>query len=205
MADVPNLPGVPALISYAANDVALLVADVISAVGALFGSQWGIFLDGAQAFDYNSVVDFNYKQDWPISDYQLEDGAFQSYDKVQLPFDVKVRVASGGSESEREALLTSVMAAANTLDLYDVVTPEQTYSSCNITHIDFARTATNGVGMIVIDIWFIEIRITSTSTFSNTQQPGVAGQQNSGNVSPVAPNQQTQQGLTDGSGNSTVQ
>ncbi|MHB8272814.1 phage baseplate protein [Bradyrhizobium sp.] len=183
MPDVPQVPGVPQLSSYSANSVVLLVADAISAFSGLFGPTWGIFLDGTQAFAYNSIVDFDYKQDWPVSDYPVEDGGFLSYDKVQLPFDVKVRVASGGSESDRQDLLTSVLAAANMLSLYDVVTPEQTYSSCNITHVDFKRTNTNGVGMILIDIWFIEIRVTSTSNFSNTQTPAVAGKQGAGLVS----------------------
>jgi len=122
MAIVPNVPGVPALSAYGGQSIVLLVADAISLFNSFFGSGWGIFLDGQQAFAYNSVLDFDYKQDWPLSDYPVEDGAFQSYDKVQLPFDVRVRVASGGSESERQDLLTSVQAAANTLDLYDVVT-----------------------------------------------------------------------------------
>jgi hypothetical protein len=187
MVDIPNVPGVPPLPSYSPNDIVLLAVDVIGAILGLFGSEWGIFLDGEQAFDYQSIVDFDYKQDWPTSDYPVEDGGFQSYDKVELPFDVRVRVASGGTEAERESLLSSVRAAAGTLDLFDVVTPEQTYSSCNITHVDFKRTSSNGVGLILIDIWFTEIRITSTSTFTQTQQPGNAGQVNTGNVNGQAP------------------
>jgi hypothetical protein len=185
MPNVPNVPGVPPLSSYSANNIPLLIADVATVVSFLVGPQWGIYLDGVQAFPYNSIIDFDYKQDWPVSDYQVEDGGFQSYDKVQLPFDVRVRVASGGTEFQREALLTAVQAAANTLDLFDVVTPEATYSSCNITHIDYKRMAHNGVGVMIIDIWFIEIRVTSTSTFSNTQQPTVAGTQNTGSVAAV--------------------
>jgi hypothetical protein len=206
MPDIPNVPGVPPLSSFSADNVVLLFEDVVSAIlGFLGGPQWGIFLDGVPAFDYNSIVDFDFKQDWPISDYQVEDGGFQSYDKVQMPFDVRVRVSSGGSEFERQSLLTSVLAAANTLDLYDVVTPEQTYPGCNITHVDFKRTATNGVGMIIIDIWFIEIRVTSTSTFSSTQNPTTSGQQNTGSVAPSAASPAVQQQLTDDNGNSTVQ
>jgi hypothetical protein len=186
MPDIPNVPGVPQLSSYSPNSVVLLVADAVAAFGSIFGPNWGIFLDGAQAFPYNSVVDFDFKQDFPVSDYQQEDGGFQSYDKVQLPFDVKVRVASGGAESDRQALISAVQDASNTLNLYDVMTPEQTYSNCYITHVDYKRQSTNGVGLVVIDIWFIEIRITSTSTFSNTQTPAVAGQQSTGNVAPAS-------------------
>lgn len=190
MADIPNVPGVPSLPSYSPNTVSLLVADAIAILSFLFGPTWGIFLDGAQAFPYNSVIDFSYKQDNPTSDYPVEEGSFLSYDKVQTPFDVKVRVSSGGSEFERQALLQAVQTAANDLNLYDVVTPEQTYPDCNITHVDFNRTNVNGVGVIVMDIWFTQIRQTATSTFSNTQSPTVAGQQGGGNVSPSAPSTQ---------------
>jgi hypothetical protein len=187
MVDVPNLPGVPNLPSYSPNTFSLLVADAVAIFGFLLGPSWGIFLDGAQAFDYNSIVDFDYKQDSPISDYPVEEGSFLSYDKVQLPFDVKVRVASGTDESSRQALLAAVSSIVSDLNLYDVVTPEQTYSSCNCTHADFKRTNVNGVGLIVADFWFIEIRQTATSTFSNTQTPAVAGQQSAGNVAPLSP------------------
>lgn len=184
MIDIPKVPGVPTLPSYSPNNVALLVADAVTLLTGFLGPQWGVFLDGVQAFDYNSVVDFDYKQDWTVADYPVEDGAFLSYDKVQLPFDVRVRLASGGSEFERQALLTEVRAAANTLNLYDVVTPEETYSSCNIVHVDFKRTNLDGVGMILIDVWFQQIRQTATSTFSNTQTPVVAGETSTGQVAP---------------------
>jgi hypothetical protein len=189
MADIPDVPGVPNLSSYSANPVVLLFADAISSLLGFFGgpqSGWGIFLNGAQAFPYNSVVDFDYKQDYTIADEPIEQGSFVSYDKVQHPFDVRVRVASGPSESDRQALLVSARAAAADLNLYTVITPEDIYDSCNITHIDWKRSAENGVGVIVVDFWFQEIRQSATSTLSNTQSPTSAGQQSTGNVSPVA-------------------
>lgn len=198
MPNIPFLPGVPSLSSYSTNNVALLFADVISIISDFFGPQWGIYLDGAKAFPYRSVVDFEYKQDFPVSDYTVEEGGFQSYNKVELPFDVKVRISSDGDALSRQALLTEVRAAANGLDLYDVVTPEETYSSCNITHIDWRRSSENGVGLVIIDIWFVEIRITATSTFTNTQNPVTSGQQNTGSVAPQTPNQRVQQGFNSG-------
>ena len=198
MPNVPNVPGVPALVSYAVETFTLLTGDSILGIGSFVDQQWGIYLDGDQAFPYQSIVDFDYKQDWPVSDYTVEDGGFQSYDKVQLPFDIKVRVVSGGSAIERQDLLTAVLDASNSLNLYDVVTPEQTFSSCNITHIDYKRTAYNGVGLLMIDIWFIEVRVTSTTTYSTTQSPTTAGQQNTGSVSPQTPNSIVQQDFSDG-------
>lgn len=205
MVNLPNVPGVPALSSYSAQNIVLLVADAVSLFNAILGSRWGIYLNGAQAFPYRSIVDLDFKQDWPVSDYPVENGAFQSYDKVQLPFDVRVRVTSDGNEAARQALLNAVQAAANTLDLFDVVTPEMVYTSCNITHVDYKRGSQNGVGFILIDIWFVQIRVTSTATFTDTKTPGIAGQQNTGSVAPQAPSAAIQQGVTDPSGNSLVQ
>jgi hypothetical protein len=198
MPNVPNVPGVPALVSYAVETFTLLTGDSILGIGSFVDQQWGIYLDGDQAFPYQSIVDFDYKQDWPVSDYTVEDGGFQSYDKVQLPFDIKVRVVSGGSAIERQDLLTAVLDASNSLNLYDVVTPEQTFSSCNITHIDYKRTAYNGVGLLMIDIWFIEVRVTSTTTYSTTQSPTTAGKVGTGSVTPQTPSSSVQQSFSDG-------
>lgn len=145
----------------------------------------GTLLTGQPILDLFSIVDFEFKQDWSISTYPVENGGFQSYDKVQLPFDVRMRVAAGFAESNRTALINAVESIANTLDLFNVVTPEETYVNCNVTHYDYKRVSNNGVGIIVIDIWLTEVRVTSTVAFSNTQQPGSAGITGTGSVQPV--------------------
>jgi hypothetical protein len=43
------------------------------------------------------VVGFEFRNDWTISDYPVEGGIFESYDKVFLPYLAKVRFASGSS------------------------------------------------------------------------------------------------------------
>lgn len=134
-----------------------------------------------------STVEFDYSQDWPISNYPQEQGAFQSYDKVTMPFDVKLRLAAGGSNAVRAAFLQTCLAMANSLNLYDVVTPELTFSSCNVTHVDWRRSATNGVTLIQVDMWFQEIPVGASASFEDTQQPGEAAPQGLGNIQPTAP------------------
>jgi hypothetical protein len=129
-------------------------------------------------------VTFDYRQEWTVSDYPLEQGAFQSYDKVQTPFDVRVRYAAGGSQQNRQALLDSIAAIAGDLNLYDVVTPEAVYQSVNVTHYDYRRTATNGVGLLQVDVWCIEVRVTAQAQFQNVQNPTSASPQSQGNVQP---------------------
>ena len=136
-----------------------------------------------------STVEFEFAQDWPISNYPQEQGAFQSYNKVTLPFDVKLRLAGGGSVGDPQAFLQTCLAIANSFSLFDVVTPELTFTSCAVTHISWRREAEHGATLIVVDLWFQQINVTSTTTFQNTQQPGNASATSPGNVQPQTPNQ----------------
>lgn len=203
MPAVPNVPGVPSLSSYLSiPSPGLLIGAISSFFPGLQPSLWGIYSQfgiplitsalsplsnlilGGAVLNF-SILDFEYKRDWSISNYPVEEGGFQSYDKVQLPFDVRMRIAAGGSVSNRASLLALVESIANTVALYNVVTPEEVYLNCNVSHFDYKRTSVNGLGVLIIDIWLMEVRVTSTSAFSNTISPTSANQQGLGNVQAI--------------------
>lgn len=187
---VPIAAGVPAIPRdplAAAVTVALLTADAVISFFFGLGPKWGIFLNGFPVVAADSVVSVEYRQDWVISDYPLEQGAFESYDKVQVPFVARLRFTAGGDELNRRALLDSVAAIAGDTNLYDVVTPEAVYTSCNITHYDYRRTAINGVGIIMVDIWLVEVRVTATIGFGNVQSPSAASPFDGGGVQGTTP------------------
>lgn len=142
-----------------------------------------------------STAEFEYGQDRPISTFPQEQGAFQSYDKVTLPFDVKMTLVAGGSVANRQAFLSTCMSVNASFALFDIVTPEFTFPSCNCTRIGWRRNAKRGVSMISVDLWFEQVPVTATASFTNTQVPGISGQQSLGNVQPLTPNQQVQQGF----------
>jgi hypothetical protein len=182
------IPGVPALaIPSSVAAVAFLALDAIALLFPSSVDIWGIFLDGEEAIPLNSVVRFDYRQDATVSDYQIEGGSFQSYNKTQLPFDVRLRITSGGTIADRQQMIAALEEMYASVDLYAVVTPEKTYDSLNCIHFDYNRQAMTGLGMLIIDVWFEEIRQTGTSTFSNTQSPTAAAGQNNGTVQPQTP------------------
>ena len=186
MPDIPNLPGVPALTSYIPNPISFLTNDVLGVLEAsLFSNRWGVFIHFTPipVLFYDSEISFDYKQDWPISTYPVEQGGFQSYDKVRLPAEIRIRLSAGGSTLNRQAFLLSIDASIGTTGLYDIVTPEQVYFSYCFTHRDFDRTA-DKVGLIVVDLWFTEVLTTSTAEFQTVADPAVAGQSNPGTVPP---------------------
>jgi hypothetical protein len=171
--------------------VATSAISSVVAVGAAIATPLGLSFP-----IFASFIDFELKQDFPLSNYPVEQGGFQSYNKVQLPFDIVIRMASGGTATQRQQFLDAIADIASSLSLFDVQTPEGAYRSCNVTHWEFKRTAENGVSLIVVDMMFQQINVTSTATTPNTQNPAVAGPQAIGNVSPAAPSASVASGVS---------
>jgi hypothetical protein len=156
---IPDVDGVPA-IAFAAGfaaDITLATADVFAALAAFGSPQWGFFLGGAPVVVAESVAAFEYRQEFLIADYPMEGGAFGSYNKVQTPYDVRIRFVAGESAATRSGLLASIQAIIGDTNLYDGVMPEQTFPNLNLMHMDFHRTATNGVGLLTIDVYAQQI------------------------------------------------
>lgn len=186
---VPNVPGVPPLIRAPGaflEPVALLFADAITGLFGV-GPLWGIFQDGQAVVTPETIVSFGYRQNWTIADFPIEQGGFESYDKVASPFEIRVRMASSGTAEARQRLLDEIAAIAGTLELFDVVTADASYPSVNIARYDYRQTSREGVGMIVIDVVLMEIRDTAVAAFSNTKSPSGAGQVNGGTVQATTP------------------
>ncbi len=160
----PRLPGLPPLafnaLTLFGGEIKLL--DKFNPITLLLSTPqpvWGLFTeDGAQVVEQDSVLSFEYKNDWSLSTFPQEEGAFSTYNKVNSPYDARIRLTKGGTEAERTEFLTALQQAADSLDLYSIVTPEITYLRANIQHIDYQRTNTNGANLLVVDVWLLEIR-----------------------------------------------
>lgn len=186
---VPNAPGVPNVI-FAPGSGALaqlLTGDVAGIfTGLQSSSQWGIYLNGAPVVLADNCLAVDFRVSYGISDYQIEQGGFQSYDKVSEPFEVRVRLSCGGSLERRTAFLASIDAIQSTLELYDVVTPERVFTSVNVSRVNYGRAAHHGLGLISVDIGLEEIRVVSAAAMQSTASPTAQGQQNNGSQQPVA-------------------
>lgn len=196
--DVPRSQGVPSVfrqLGAAENTIATVVADVASIARLFEGPQWGIFDQaGAPVLLGDSVVALDFRQDYRVSDYPIEEGGFASYNKVQQPFDIRVSFAVSGQQSlissllsggalgslisgispnisARSGFLTDLNMALKSLYLFSVVTPEMTYDSVNLTHCDYRRESRRGVTLLVIDVWCQEIRVAARGTYSGTKDP----------------------------------
>lgn len=167
MADgVPPLLNPPAV----ADEPALMTEDDPS-VSRSAAPKWGVFAHGSASeavIEPDSIVTLEFKNDSRLSQYPQEDGAFQTYNKVATPFELHVTMTKGGTESDRAFFIAAVEENAQSLALLDVVTPEKTYLSVNISRINYRRSASSGLGLITVDIGFTEIRETVGNVFASS-------------------------------------
>lgn len=129
--------------------------------------------------DTMAVFDYEYEE--TISDYPIEEGAFNSYNKVRLPRRIRVEMACGGLNwvqqleqtldqtinsalgtnfgqgMTRAQFLEACDAAVESLDLFTIVTPDITYPSFNPTSVRYSRNRNNGAGMILATMVFEEV------------------------------------------------
>lgn len=184
-AGVPTLFGTLASVFF--DPDALLVANTITGYGLGDPPLWGIFLNGAPVVIADTVTKLSYKQDWAVANYPVERGGFESYDKVNTPYEVRLQFVAGGSLARRQALIDSIAAIGDTLTKYDVVTPEAIYVDVNVTNYGYQRAANHGLGLLAIDIGVIEIREGGSGDFKNPRVPSGYAADQAGNVQSVSP------------------
>jgi len=148
----------------------LLTADSPGLFSSFGQPQWGIFdaTSGSPILEADSVFSIEYARDYRISDYQQEQGAFASYNKVQVPFQAKISFLANGL---RYNFLAQAEPACASLGLVTVVMPEFAYPSANLTHYGFRRAARSGKTLILFDVWCEEVRVLASSTST----PSAAG------------------------------
>jgi hypothetical protein len=186
---VPNAPGVPALLRNAAKvaDAATFgILGVSDALDLLIGAEqvrWGLFdQDGQPVALADSVLSLDYRNSSRVSDYPVEQGAYASYNKVASPYEARLRMVRSGSEIDRSDFIAALDAAANSLDLYTVVTPDAVYENANIESFDYRREASNGAYIVVAELRLREIREVASAAFSAPKSPSAADQQSQGQV-----------------------
>jgi hypothetical protein len=158
---VPNVPGVPALARQAVPSLGGLVNMAIAAaVQAVLGAAvWGVFdQSGKPALLPDSFLDIDAKGDSRVANYPVERGGFGSYNKVQFPYDCRLRMAIGADLVTRTAFLAQCEAMKQSLDRFTVITPEATFLNATLQTYSYRRDSRNGVTLIVVDLWFAEVR-----------------------------------------------
>jgi hypothetical protein len=192
--NVPALPGVPQLVRSLLFPPSPLPSIGSQASSGLWASSgelptWGVFdSSGTQVIDPDNIFSLSNRNEWRLLDYPVQDGAFASFNKVIVPFEVSVRMTKGGSQSDRSAFLDQIEAIAGDLNLYDILTPEVTYTDVNITRYELTRRSAEGAFFLEVDLFFRQILqvaaqySTSAANTQNAQNPAAVPPDNTGLV-----------------------
>lgn len=201
--NVPPLPGVPQLVRRSlttAQEVLLPVQAVLDAgllirQLVLFASSqapvWGVFdSNGNPVVIPDNIYAFSDRQEWRESDYKVENGGFESYNKVIVPPENTVRMTKGGTLPSRTSFLNSIDTIAPLTTVYQLRTPEKTYLSVNVIRTELLRRSSEGAYFLEVDITFRKINQINpqySSTAANTvnaQDSAALPAVNRGNVQP---------------------
>jgi hypothetical protein len=149
---------------------------------------WGVFdKDNNPVAQADSFVSIEFNKEFRLPNFPVAPNSFANYNKVELPYEARVTFSKGGSVSDRDDFLQALQDAVNSLDLYQVVTPEITYDNANLVRMNYRRQSTNGVTLLVVEIAIEQVRVSATQTFSNTKSPAANAAQNGGTVQPQEP------------------
>lgn len=141
----------------------------------------------------DSVLSLEWRGEERVSDYPVQQGQFVSYNKVKVPFDLRmVMTCQGlnvvqdalqsvtqslnqalsniglafGQPMSRDAFLHQLDTMLDSTDLYDVVTPDKVYQNVNLVAYNHAKKSDEGGTLIIAELMFREIRESGRAQYS---------------------------------------
>jgi hypothetical protein len=185
---LPQLPQPPAGYVFPSAGVDLSSLDGSDTTALDNTPTWSITdASGNALLQPDSVIDFEYRGERKIPIYPIEGGSFQSYNKVPMPYDARMTVSCNGNGAQtRDEFLSAIDALLDSLDTAVITTPDKAYDSVNLVHADYRREARQGVTLLMVQLWFQEIRVAIQGQTQTAQPDGMDPSQN-GQVSPVNP------------------
>lgn len=194
--DVPNIPGIglpqlpqpPIGYQFPSSGGDLTELDASDTTSLDNTPVWSITdTSGNSLLQPDSVIDFEYRGEMKIPTYPIEGGSFRSYNKIPIPYDIRMTVAcNGNGQQTRDEFLSACEALRESLDTAVINTPDDVYDSVNMIHFDYRREARQGVSLLLVQLWFQEIRVDQTGQIQTSEPDGMDPSQN-GQVSPVNP------------------
>lgn len=190
------LDGVPPLLDgiatiFAKQAQAVTLARVLSEAFFLNSSTgWGIYKKGTTdiALEFDGFIDFSIQNESQVANYAIEKGQFAAYNKVDSPYAITLIGVKNGTDTELSAFLRALDVISNDIKLYDIVTPEQTFSNSNMLNYSIRRNSQEGFKALYVYMTFVQILSTLEAT-TKVSTKTIAGQpvESTGIVSPSKP------------------
>lgn len=128
---------------------------------------WGLYTEsGELALEVDSFVEVSYSKEFNTPAYPLEGGGFETYNKIEAPYEARIVLTKGGEEDVKKVFIETLERFNRSLDLLQIETPSKSYANANIVRLQIARTREQGADLIRAEVSLREIRAVTTNTFT---------------------------------------
>lgn len=169
---LPTIPGSPFL-----DDVTLGLVPITPPLT----QQWGIYDlagnpvistmgPGGMPGNIDTFVSLNYDNNAKVSTFPVETGQFASYNKTGTPYSPKVAVAVGG-QGRIQTLMELLETELDTTNLYQLITPERTYSKVTLEKYGYVRSQKAGKNLLHVTMTFIQVIEVVPNQYAQTNLP----------------------------------
>lgn len=134
-------------------------------------SQWAIYATGTSnpVIQPDSFSTLEFRGEATSANYPLEQGAFASYNKVKLPFSMRLQLVCDNHNMSRTDFLRQLEYMRLSTDLYDIASPDGFYRGVTLLRYDYKRTSRSGVTMITAEAVFEQVNDSGTASYSASQ------------------------------------
>lgn len=152
--------------------------------------EWTLLDEGGgTAVTFTSFVDIDLRSEGQALSYPIEEGSFANYNKVDSPFDIRVTLATQGSDSDFEYILNKLDEYKNEAVKLSVSTPSILYESMTLETYSYKRSRDAGAGMLTVELTLVEVREVetqvTTSVITKPKNPTSSGKVNTGKAQTV--------------------
>jgi len=110
------------------------------------------------AVDFNSMQEFSAEKSSRLPDEPIEKGSFATYNRIIEPRAITCRLSIEGGASKLQSAIDRLTDLCENNETITLTTPEQSYKNMMLESFDYRRDATNGRGVLFVDLRFKEIR-----------------------------------------------
>jgi hypothetical protein len=121
--------------------------------------------------DFSSMQEFTAEKSSRLPDEPIEKGSFATYNRVIEPRVITCLLAVEGKAGKLQSTIDRLTQMAENEEKITLTTPEQSYKNMMLESFDYRRDATNGRGVLYVDLRFKEIReVQSAQTTTSVEE-----------------------------------
>jgi hypothetical protein len=125
--------------------------------------QWTILDEGGgTAVNFTSFIEIDYGNGGKALEYPIEEGSFADYNKVQDSKEIRVTLATQGTDAEFNDILAKLEDYQSKAVKLSIATPSDFYEGYTLENLSYVRAVDRNANMLTVELVFKEVREVKT-------------------------------------------